>query len=258
MSGSAVTASISNGSSTVNLTYSASTDVRRHLLLQKSGSAFQLYIDGGLVDSKAIFTDGNIYNNADIFIGSLGLNATGSATSGFRGAIDEFFIFEKCLTQNEINQLANPEMAINTNRVGNIFYEHGLIVLSDPRPKYGNSNYKMFNDVLYDYRTDTIQPSYLEQFYLEYNSTVTLYEHEYIIKIEADEFNFTTNATIRKENDVNSAIPKDFVFNSNFSPYITTIGLYSPKGELLAIGKLGTPIKKRDDVDLNFIVRFDV
>lgn len=258
MSGSAVTASISNGSSTVNLTYSAGTDVRRHLLLQKSGSAFQLYIDGGLVDSKAIFTDGNIYNNADIFIGSLGLNATGSATSGFRGAIDEFFIFEKCLTQNEINQLANPEMAINTNRVGNIFYEHGLIVLSDPRPKYGNSNYKMFNDVLYDYRTDTIQPSYLEQFYLEYNSTVTLYEHEYIIKIKADEFNFTTNATIRKENDVNSAIPKDFVFNSNFSPYITTIGLYSPKGELLAIGKLGTPIKKRDDVDLNFIVRFDV
>lgn len=258
MSGSAVTASISNGSTTVNLTYSAGTDVRKHLLLQKSGSAFQLYIDGTLVDSDSIFTDGNIYNKADIFIGSLGLDSSGTAVNGFRGAIDEFFIFDKALTQNEINQLANPEMAINTNRVGNVFYEHGIIVLSDPRPKYGTSAYKMFNDVLYDYRTDVIQPSNLDLFYLEYNSTLTLYEHEYICKLKEDEFNFTTNATIRRENDMNSEIPKSFVSNANFSPYITTIGLYSSTGDLLAIGKLGTPIKKRDDVDMNFIVRFDI
>jgi hypothetical protein len=42
-----------------------------------------------------------------------------------------------------------------------------------------------------------------------------------------------------------------------FAPYITTVGLYNDKGQLLAIGKLGTPIRKRDDVDLNIIVRFD-
>lgn len=258
MSGSAITASLSNGATTVNLTYSAGTDVRKHLLLQKTGSTFELYIDGTKVDNKPIFTEGNIYNTADIFIGSLGLDATGSAVNGFRGAIDEFFIFDKALTQSEINQLANSEMAINTNRVGNVFYEHGIIVLTDPRPKYGNSTYKMFNDVLYDYRTNQVQPSYLEQFYLEYNSTLTLYEHEYIIKVKEDDFNFTSNATIRKENDANSEFPKDFVSNVNFSPYITTIGLYSPIGELVAVAKLGTPIKKRDDVDMNFIVRFDI
>jgi hypothetical protein len=34
--------------------------------------------------------------------------------------------------------------------------------------------------------------------------------------------------------------------------------LYTSFGELVAIWKLGTPIKKRDNVDLNLIVRFDI
>jgi hypothetical protein len=76
--------------------------------------------------------------------------------------------------------------------------------------------------------------------------------------LKEDEFNFTSNATIRKDNDENSPIPKDIVFDTHFAPYITTVGLYTSNGELVAVGKLGTPIKKRDDVDLNIIVRFDI
>ena len=65
------------------------------------------------------------------------------------------------------------------------------------------------------------------------------------------------NPTIRKNNDPSSEFPKKFVALDEFAPYITTVGLYNDKGQLLAIGKLGTPIRKRDDVDLNIIVRFD-
>ena len=66
-------------------------------------------------------------------------------------------------------------------------------------------------------------------------------------------------ATARwEDNNVNSEVPKAIVSNTHFAPYITTVGLYTKNGELVAIGKLGTPIKKRDDVDLNVIVRFDV
>ena len=95
-------------------------------------------------------------------------------------------------------------------------------------------------------------------FYFEYNSTVTLYEHEYICRAKEDEFNFTSNCTIRQNNDENSEVTKEFVSNEHFAPYITTVGLYDKYGRLLAIGKLGTPIHKRDDVDLNLIVRFDM
>ena len=256
--GSDIQASISNGLRTSTLTYTDSSTARNHLVFQKSGSAISLYINGTLQDSDTMFTDGFIHNKSDVFIGSLGLDSTGSAANGFTGAIDEFFIFNKALTQDEINQLANPEMSINTNRVGTVFYEHGLIVLSDPRPKYGNNIYRMFNDAVYNQTTNTIQPSYLNSIYLEFNSTVTLYEHEYLVRINEDEFNFTSNATIRKNNDLNSPVPKDIVLNDAFAPYITTIGLYTENGELVAIGKLGTPIKKRDDVDLSIVVRFDV
>ena len=48
-----------------------------------------------------------------------------------------------------------------------------------------------------------------------------------------------------------------FVTGSDFRPYITSIGLYNDNGELLAIGKLGSPLKKRQDVDVTVDVRLD-
>ena len=45
--------------------------------------------------------------------------------------------------------------------------------------------------------------------------------------------------------------------SSSAHPYVTTIGLYNKDYQLLAVGKLAQPIQKRDDVDMNFIVRWD-
>ena len=114
--------------------------------------------------------------------------------------------------------------------------------------------------IIYDKNTELTPTNYFDNsnFKLEYNSTVTLYEHEYVCKMKEDEFNFTTNPTIRLNNNVNSEIPKTIVSNNSFAPYITTIGLYNSAGQLLAIGKLGTPIQKRDNVDTTIIVRFDI
>ena len=111
---------------------------------------------------------------------------------------------------------------------------------------------------MYNYISAVTQSAYIDDFSLEYNSTLTLYEYEFICKLKEDEFNFTSNPTIRLDNNPNSEIPKSITSYNEFSPYITTVGLYTDGGELVAIGKLGTPIKKRDDVDLNIIVRFDV
>ena len=67
------------------------------------------------------------------------------------------------------------------------------------------------------------------------------------------------NPTIRKNNDPNGEMPKDWVLEEDtFGPYITTVGLYDDAGQLLAVGKLSSPIKKRDSVETNIIVRFDI
>ena len=256
-----LTCKMSDGGSTSTLSYTHDVSDRVHVLLQKTGSLMQLYINGSANGSTST-PSGNFHNNADIFIGSLGLDSNSVGNKGFIGAIDEFFIFNKALNSTEIVTLTttsyNTLMTTNTNVVGNVFYEHGIIIISDPRPKYGKGNFRMFNDKVYNYLTGQTQQGNLSGLYLEFNSTVTLYEHEYVCKLKEDEFNFTSNPTIRLDNNVNSDVPKSIVSNDHFAPYITTVGLYSKNGELIAIGKLGTPIKKRDDVDLNIIVRFDI
>ena len=252
----------STGADTISLSSYLTPTSSAHILLNKTGSRFELYVNGTLADSSNTPSLGNIYNNADIFIGSLGIDKSGNAVNGMYGDIDEFFIFNKGLTQKEIIQLSYTGsenlMVTNTNAVGNVFYEHGMIVLSDPRPKYGTAQYRLFNDRVYNYLSEVTQSAYIDDFYLEYNSTVTLYEHEYICKLKEDEFNFTSNPTIRLDNNPESEVPKAITSNNEFAPYITTVGLYTSFGELVAIGKLGTPIKKRDNVDLNLIVRFDI
>lgn len=252
----------STGAETIMIQSNLAVSSSAHICLNKTGSKFELYVNGILADIKNTPNLGNIYNNADIFIGSLGIDNNGKAVNGMFGDVDEFFMFNKGLTQQEITQLSYTGsenlMVTNTNAVGNVFYEHGIIVLSDPRPKYGTSQYRPFNDRVYNYLSEVTQSSYIDNFYLEYNSTVTLYEHEYICKLKEDEFNFTSNPTIRLDNDPASEVPKSITSNDEFAPYITTVGLYTSFGELVAIGKLGTPIKKRDNVDLNLIVRFDI
>lgn len=260
-SGSKLECRTSDGSQITSITSSLPPNHLNHILLQKTGSNFQLYVNGALQGSK-VMSNENIHNEADIFIGSLGLTNNGYANQGMNGSVDEFIVFSKGLTQTEINQLCYTGslnlMTTNTNAIGNVFYEHGMVVISDPRTKYTSGSFRLFNDALYNYKTGAQQPGCIQNFYFEYNSTVTLYEHEYVCRAKEDEFNFTSNCTIRQNNDENSEVPKEFVSNEHFAPYITTVGLYDKYGRLLAIGKLGTPIHKRDDVDLNLIVRFDM
>jgi hypothetical protein len=51
---------------------------------------------------------------------------------------------------------------------------------------------------------------------------------------------------------------KPFVTGSDFAPYFTEIGLYNKQGDLLAIGKLGSAIQNRNDVDITIKVRLDM
>jgi hypothetical protein len=65
----------------------------------------------------------------------------------------------------------------------------------------------------------------------------------------------STNLSLTQDDD-QTYFP--FVSGSDFAPYITTIGLYDDAGQLVAIGKLAQPIKKRNDVDMNFLIRIDL
>lgn len=141
--------------------------------------------------------------------------------------------------------------------VGNIFYEHGVAVITK------NVTTSSFND-----------------FYVDFKSTQTIYEHEIFLTVEAEEANFSTNPSSVTIVNGEKYVKTDFVSITNpsitgsfedyfkfglsdptgsyLTPYITTIGLYDDNYDLVAVAKLAKPVKKTPDYTINFVVRFDM
>jgi hypothetical protein len=234
-------AAASNLKSTI--TSSATITDWTHVVCQKSGSYMQMYINGTLhsslstnvyvVPNNALTASGNIHNSSSLYLGGFSTNS-----SNLTGVLDEVRIFNKCLTTSNISALADRTEAgtfLQTNHVGNIFHEHGIAVISSPH---------------YRYNTLAFLP-----YVGSYRSTVDIHELSVLVRVDSGEYNMSLNPTLTADNDI-SYLP--FVSGSDFSPYITTIGLYDDYGRLLAIGKLAQPIKKRSDVDMNFLIRIDL
>ncbi len=215
----------------------------KHVLCQKSGSYMQLYIDGTLhattiapsfiIPNNSMTSSGQINNSSSLYIGGYSTN-----TSNLTGVLDEIRIYNKSLTTTEISALADRTEAgtfLQTNHVGNIFHEHGIVVISSPHYRYNTLSFLPFEG--------------------SYRSTIDIYELSALIRVDAGEYNMSLNPTLTSDNNITY---KPFVSGSDFNPYITTIGLYDDYGRLLAIGKLAQPIRKRSDVDMNFLIRIDL
>ena len=126
---------------------------------------------------------------------------------------------------------------------------------------------------------------------LKYKATRTIYEYEYTITLEPNEFNLSTNRTTTEglsgslgiaagTKDIYKFLPpgdqptngtgsfkefynpttelQGFVSHSEFKPYLTSVGLYNDNNELLVVGKLAQPVKLKQDSPLSVVVRFDV
>lgn len=258
----ALRAQIGDGTTLITLnggTVNAGTSY--HVVLQKNGNTYTLYLNGSFVTSSTS-TLTNIANKADIFIGCKGLNVRNNnePVNPIIGKIDEIQIFNTSLTTGEILQLSDKTKLNNSFNVGKIFYKEGLIIITGLHPSLGSivsaPTNLLFSKALYNNSLGSLVSDAGSDITIKWNSTVTLYENEFLCRIREDEFNFTLNPSILK-NMENSQLPKEFVYDNEFTPYITTIGLYNENAELLAIGKLAGPIKKRNNVDLNIIVRFD-
>jgi hypothetical protein len=124
-----------------------------------------------------------------------------------------------------------------SEQVGNIFYEEGIAAITSKLSTYWDF-YKSAN--------------------VGFKNSVNLTEHEYVCMISDQEFNMTQNPSILSD-DSTAENPKiqGYVSSSNWDPYITTIGLYDKNYTLMAIGRLGRPLRKVEHYDQTFVVRWD-
>lgn len=238
-----------SGDTILSVTSSAvSESVWNHIVCQKSSSHYQIWINGILTGQISGSITDNTSNENKFYIGG-----NGTTSGNFNGYLDEIRIYNKGLTTEQISYLGDNSFetgyAYQTSRVGNVFYKHGMIVISDPRPKYWDA---------FLGRTGNFDFENNYGFTGSFRSTTTFYEYEVICKIRKSEFNFTQNWTVRQDKNGESNVVDDYATSSFFNPYITTIGLYNDNYDLVAIAKLSSPLEKRDDVDMNIIVRWDI
>ena len=120
-------------------------------------------------------------------------------------------------------------------RVGNVFYSHGIAVITD--------------NIITNYFLGTGSMA------VSFTGNDDIYTHNFNVKVSDTEYNFTQNPTALTGSDNRL---KDIITGSEFTPYITTVGLYNDAQELIAVGKLGQPIPKPTNTELTIKVKLDI
>ncbi len=157
------------------------------------------------------------------------------------------------------------------NYVGNIFYNHGIVTITDTGSYSSSINY-----------TDVTTGKYT----LEFKSTQTISTHEYTVVVKPHEFNYTMNPTVRgfasgstHNNLFLSPWIKPRFTASGWSAYARQVQLYSEHDYVLGVAgetsytginqsvrlyepvivaSLPRSIKMRDDMSMIFKIRVDI
>ncbi len=225
----------SDGITISEITSSATiTDDKQHYISLLLGtSSMMLYVDDVLEGSASILVASDIYNDHSIMFGALNRNLD----QAFSGSMDEIRFSDTEWTTAQMTTLYDSaSMAMfQTAVVGNVFYRQGNIIVSPLNLDYINAFKNTWN--------------------ISFESTHTIFEYEVLCRVKKGSFNMTYNPTARKS--FKSDLLTDNMTGSLLLPYMTTIGLYNDKGEMVAVAKLGQAVQMRSDVDLNFLVRWD-
>jgi len=89
---------------------------------------------------------------------------------------------------------------------------------------------------------------------VDYNNTTELNSTIYFCRANNTEFNYSSNPTYLSSSEI---VVKGNNPLADPVSYITTVGLYSPDNELLAVAKLSEPLKKTPSNEITLRVRLD-
>jgi hypothetical protein len=81
--------------------------------------------------------------------------------------------------------------------------------------------------------------------------------NHYFVRIPSGEANYSTNPTYVYDSGENKGKIKNACFIDNPMTYITTVGLYNSKRDLIAVAKLSRPIKKTKENDVLIKIRLN-
>jgi hypothetical protein len=98
---------------------------------------------------------------------------------------------------------------------------------------------------------------------VSFSSSLNIYETQYKCTIRANEYNYSLNPSLLASFGQNKILSsgdskyQNYVTGSNFSPYVSTIGLYNENQELIAVGKLAQPLPTSQTTDTTILINID-
>ena len=183
--------------------------------------------------------------------------STIASTNGVNPIIKDDSYGNLYSTNAFLSQSAGSHASSSENYVGNIMYDLGIITLTETGSWSGSIPYSGMALPGTDYR-------------IEFESSVRTWVKEYSIEVKPNEFNYTNNPSARGTLSGSSteksgayltaslsSMLRSNLTASNWTPAMTTIGLYDLNNQLLAIAKYPQPIKMRKDMTLVFKIRQD-
>jgi len=133
--------------------------------------------------------------------------------------------------------------------VGLIYYQAGIVVLTASALLFDSVAAFTGSDITGT--ADNLRSVWIDN---DFQNTTELNSTIYFCRASNNEFNYSSNQTYLSQSQI---IVKEQDVNKPPQSYITSIGLYSPNNELLAVAKLSEPLKKTPSTELIFRVRLD-
>tara|TARA_R100001594_G_scaffold7061_3_gene19497 strand:- start:1391 stop:2500 length:1110 start_codon:yes stop_codon:yes gene_type:complete len=179
------------------------------------------------------------------------------------GAQNNYFVNSPA---GEYGILYTASAARQGTGVGLIYYQAGIVVLSssifgtqgmvgdDVIPVATGPKSEHVHAVITGSSIQNNCDSIRHRLYdIDFNNTVELNSTIYYCRAHHNEFNYSSNPTYVSASKI---VTKNVSSDTPVS-YISTIGLYSPDNELLAVAKLSEPLKKDPTTELTLRVRLD-
>lgn len=93
-------------------------------------------------------------------------------------------------------------------------------------------------------------------FALSFKNEHIIYEEIIKCTVKSTDFNLSYNPSLLQAGSQENLMP--YVTGSDFSPFVTTVGLYDNSQNLLAVAKFSQPVPMSATTDYNFIIKLDL
>jgi hypothetical protein len=137
-------------------------------------------------------------------------------------------------------------LGVRWNKVGNVFYSEGLVVITDP--------------AMQDFGKLGADSASAKTFAARFRGVTRTPSKVFMCRLGSAEGNASNNPTYASFDDRGDDDPNNdrFVLNQDEAQtYITSVGIYNETRDLVAVAKLAQPIRKREKDRLMIRLRLD-